>query len=435
MKRKFSLNALLHNERVMLIVSIVAAVAVWALISFGPGNIQERTVTVTQKIDLTGTIAGYNDLRVIGEDTFTVSVTVKGARSVIFNLGTDDIAISPALSDIQGVGTSQVALSATKVKAGDYSIVSVSPSRITLNCDYWVSKPVPLTTDVSSISVNDEDTQQIGDLRISSQIVNNGVVQLEGPQTVVSRVESIVAKTGETAVIDKTTRFAATLNAFDADGKPVDIADCEVTGANADNTLDITVPVWVQKKVALTYRLLNKPEGLAEKGLVKLEPSTVTLVGEADVLEATAATVANLGTINFDQLTPEQANMTLTLNVPGDIKVVEGNTVSVKLAIGNYTKKTLSYTVDGSDDVKVINLPNGKVLTPTGNQKISNIVLCGSKASLNRITAKDLVVTVDASSSTGTGSVRYAVRITVPKYKDVWVYYGTDNYYLFGQLK
>lgn len=432
MKRKFSLNALLHNERVMLIVSLVAAIAVWALISFGPGNIQERTVTVTQTIDLTGTIAGYNDLRVIGEDTFTVSVTVKGARSVIFNLGADDISISPYLSDIQGVGTSQVALSATKVKAGDYSIVSVSPSRITLNCDYWVSKNVPLTTDVSSISVKDESTQQIGDLRINSQVVNNGTVQLEGPQTVVSRVESIIAKTDETAVIDKTARFKAVLNAFDADGKAVDISDCEVAGADVGNTLEITVPVWVQKKVELTYRLLNKPEGLSEKGLVKLEPSTVTLVGEADVLETAAETVANLGTINFDQLTPDQADMTLTLNVPGDVRVVEGNSVSVKLAIANYTKKTLSYTVNSVKDVKVINQPAGQ-LSLSGT--ISNIVLYGSKASLNRIAATDLVVTVDASGGTGTGSVRYAVRITVPKYKDVWVYYGTDNYYLFGQLK
>ncbi len=431
MKRKFSLNALLHNERVMLIVSLVAAIGLWALISFGPGNIQERTVTVTQKIDLAGTIAGYNDLRVIGEDTFEVRVTVKGARSVIFNLSTDDLAISPSLSDIQGVGKSQVALSATKIKAGDYSIVAVSPSSITLNCDYWVSKPLPLTTDVSSISLKNEGQQQIGDLRFDAAIVNNGQVHLEGPQTVVNRVESILAKTEETVTIDKTTRFTADLIAFDAEGKEVDIRNCRVTGANADNTLDITVPVWVQKKVELTYQLLNKPEGLSDKGLVTLSPSTVTLVGEEAALEASAATIANIGSINFDQLKPSESEKVVNLNVTGDIKVMEGNTVTVKLAIDKFTTKTLSYTVDSLDDVTVINEPNGKTFALTGPQKISNIVVCGNKAVLNRITAKDLKVTVNAAGTTG----RYEVRITVPSQKGVWVYCGNENYSLFGQLK
>lgn len=431
MKRKFSLNALLHNERVMLIVSLIAAIGLWALISFGPGNIQERTITVTQKIDLAGTIAGYNDLRVIGEDTFEVRVTVKGARSVIFNLNADDLSISPSLSDIQGVGTSRVALSATKVKAGDYNIIAVSPSSITLNCDYWVSKPLPLSTDVNSISPK-EDTQRIGELRIDSDVVSSdGQVHLEGPQTVVNRVVSILAKTEETVTIDKTTSFTAKLIAYDADGKEVDIRNCRVTGANADNTLDITVPVWVQKKVELTYHLLNKPEGLSDKGLVTLNPSSVTLVGEPAALDAAAATIANIGSINFDQLKPSESEKVINLNVTGDIKVMEGNTVTVQLAIGNYTTKTLSYSVNSLADISVINEPNGKTFALTDPQKISDIVLCGSKADLNHITAKDLKVTVNAAGTTG----RYEVRITVPSQKGVWVYYGNKNYSLFGQLK
>lgn len=437
MKRKFSLNALLHNERVMLIVSIVLAIMLWALVSFGPGNIQQRTITVTQKVDLAGTIAGYNDLRVIGEDTFTVSVTVEGARSVIFNLNPEDINIRPSFSDIQGAGVSEVALTATKVKAGAYTINAVSPATISLDCDYWTTASVPLATDITTVSVKDQKVQQIGDLRIESSEITGGTIRVEGPQTVVKRIASVVAKIEEGGVIKTTTRFTARLEALDADGNVVETTHCRFTGATVDNTLDITVPVWVQKPVELSYTLRNKPEGLAQNNLVTLTPSNITLVGEAAALEAAAGTIGNLGVINFDQLTPEDAVTTVTLNVPNGIKVLEGNTVSVQLAIDEYTTKTLSYAVDGLDDVTVENLPSGKTIT-LQSQMLSDIVLCGPAATLRRITAKDLVVTLDAASNTDSGSVRYAVRITVPKYNNVWVYYGKGDasaYRLYGTLE
>ncbi|MBQ9964516.1 MAG: hypothetical protein IJP14_05285 [Clostridia bacterium] len=437
MKKKFSLNAFLHNDRLLMLFSAIAAIVIWALVSFGPGNTQSRTISVTQTIDLTGTIAGYNDLRVIGEDTFTVSVTVEGARSVIFNLSAQDIDIRPSLSDIQGAGVSEVSLTATKVKSGAYTITSISPSVISLNCDYWLTTSVPLTVDVSKVAVKDEKAQQIGDVRIDSSEIANGTIQMEGPQTTVKRITSVVATVDEGGTIDATTRYSAKLIAYDAEEKEVDLSNCRFTGASADNTLDITVPIWVQKKVPLSYTLLNKPEGIAENGLITLTPSEITLVGEAQALEAAATTIGNLGTIDFDQLLPENAEATRTLNIPSDIRVLEGDTVSLRLAIGNYTTKTLSYPVKDLSDVTVINLPEGKNLK-LQSQQLSNIVLCGPRAVLNRIKASDLKVTLDAASNNGTGSVRYTVRITVPSQNTVWVYYGDGEasaYRLYGTLE
>ncbi len=437
MKTKFSLNALLHNERALLIISIIGAVLIWALVSFGPGNIQERTITITETIDLTDTIAGYNDLRVIGEDTFNVRVTVEGARSVIFNLNPEDIDIRPAFSEIQGAGVSEVSLTATKAKTGSYTITAVSPATISLNCDYWITATVPLTTDITTVSVKDEKAQQIGDLRLEATEITGGTIQVEGPQAAVKRIASVVAEIEEGGVIETTTRFTAALKALDADGNEVETANCRFTGATADNKLDITVPVWVQKSVALSYELRNRPEGIPQNGLVKLTPSTITLVGEAAALEAAATTIGNLGIIDFDRLTPADAETEFSLNVPTGIKVLEGNTVSVQLGIDNYTSKTLSYAVNGLDDVTVENLPAGKMIT-LQSQVLSDIVLCGNTATLRRITDKDLKLTLDASGNAATGSVRYTVRITVPKYDNVWVYYGKDDvsaYRLYGTVE
>lgn len=436
MKRKFSLNELLHRDRAMMGFSLILAVVIWALVSFGPGNVETRTVTATVKVDLTGTSAGYNDLRVIGQDTFDVKVEVEGTRAVIFNLDSDDFNINPSLTDILGPGKSEVSLNVSGKETG-YTIRSVSPASVTVTCDYWMSTSFTVTPDVKKLAVKDEKAQQLGDILLDSAALPDGRVQVEGPQSVIQQIQSVVARVDETHVLDKTTRFEAQLVALDAKGLDVDITDCRFTDLQGD-TVMMTVPVWVQRKVDLTYALENVPSGLSQNGLVTLSHNTITLVGEEDVLAAAAPTIGNLGTFDFDHIRPDEAEFTVTLAVPSSVTVIEGNTVTVSLAIDKYTTRTLSRTVNGIDDVTVVNPPEGKTVALSQGQKLSDIVLCGNAATLRRITANDLQLTLDASSSTGSGTVRYTVRIDIPRYPNVWVYYGKDEtagYKLHGTLE
>ncbi len=439
MKGKFSLNALLHNDRLMIICSAIIAVLVWALVTFGPGNIQQSKVLVPLKVDLAGTIVGQNGLRVVGEDEFTIEVSVEGARSTVFKLTEEDFDIRPSLADIQGVGKSEVSLTATKSgKTSGFTINSISPSKITLECDYWTMSSFMVTADVSSVKLKDEKIQQIGDLSIDSPAIQDGTVKIEGPQAVITRIATVTAKVADGGVIEKTTRFPATLQALDSDGNEVSLEKCHVLQSNSeDNTVEVTVPVWVQQKVPLTYTLANRPAAVPEAGLVTLTPPEITLVGEAEALSTAASTIGNLGTVNFDRLKPEDSEITFSLNIPTGIRVLEGNTVTLALNLKKYTTKTISRQVKGLEDVKVENIPAGKTIT-LNNQVLSNIVLCGPQAALAKITPNDLTLTLDASSNTGTGSVRYLVRITVPKYQNVWVYYGkedADMYRLYGTLE
>lgn len=438
MKRKISLNALLHNDRLMIICSAIAAVFVWALVTFGPGNVQQRTVSVPLKVDLAGTIVGQNGLRVVGEDTFMIDVSVEGTRSTVFKLTEEDFDIRPSLAEIQGVGRSEVSLTATKSgKTSGFTINSISPSKITLDCDYWIMSSFVVTPDVNSVKLKDEKVQQFGDLSIDSPAVQEGMVKIEGPQAVITKIATVTAKVEDKATIEKTTRFSAELQALDAAGNAVSLENCHVLQLGNDNRVEVTVPVWVQQKVPLTYTLANRPEAVPLAGLATISPSEITLVGEAEALSAAASTIGNLGTVNFDRLKPEDSEITFSLNIPTGIRVLEGNTVTLTLDLKKYTTKTISRSVKGLEDVKVENLPAGKTIS-LNNQVLSNIVLCGPAAALKKITPNDLALTLDASSNTGVGSVRYLVRITLPEYQNVWVYYGkedADMYRLYGTLE
>lgn len=438
--KKFSLNTLLHKDRAMIVFSLVVAVAVWSIISFGPGNVQQRTVTTTVKIDLTDTSAEYDNLRVIGEDTFTVNITVEGTRSVIYALTSENLEIKPDLSDIQGPGRSYVSLNVSKAgRYTDYTINSVTPATVTVECEKWTNDFYPVEFSDSdkallNITVADNSMQFLPQnaITLDPDVVKDGRVQIEGPQTVTSQIKSIRVVLDGEHILSKTTVLKARLVAYNESDQPVDLSGCEIVGSS-DGTVAMTVPVRSIKMVNLTYTLANVPSGRKTDGLVTLlnpvdrTPLTqLTLVGGSDALAAIGDTV-DLGVIDFDYIQPDGAEFTRELILPDGVEPMSGSSeVLISLAIDNCKTKKLSYTVDSISDVVVTGLPEGRVARLYGGQKqiLTNIVLCGDAWILNRITADDLVLTVDLTNAFGYAQPE--VRITVPSYPSVWVYYGEE---------
>lgn len=429
MKSKFSFSKLLHNDRIVFIASLIIAFVVWGIISFGPGNVQTRTITATVKIDLTDTSAGYNDLRVLGNGEFTVNVVVEGSRSVIYGLSGADIEVRPTLTDIQGPGKSEVSLTVNKGgKSTGYSVKSVTPSTVTVECDYWTSVPFDVKLDDASLSL----VTVSGEGYIpknSAETVER--VTIVGPRAVLKQIDHVVPRVERPQTISATTRLDARLLALDSRGDEVDITMCEFADMAGD-TVSITVPVWTERKVDLTHTLLNVPSGLNRDTLVTISnslsdsASSITLAGEADALELVNAAIGNLGEFDFDHLLPDKATFTKELAVPSGVTVVEGNTVTLKLNLDKFIEKKYTLQVRGIEDVVVKGLPADKKLAVQEQQvKFS---LCGDRKLLDKIKADDLVIEVDASTTNELGSVRYDVRVVLPEeYSSVWVYYGVDD--------
>ncbi len=439
--KKFSLNALLHKDRVMIVFSIVVAVIVWAFISFGPANVQQRTITTTVKVDLTGTSAEYENLRIVGEDTFTVSITVEGTRSVIYGLDAEDLEIRPDISDIQDRGNSTVSLSISKgSQYADYQIVSFSPSVVTVECEKWTNNFYPVAfsdEDKMQLDVSpaDESVQYLPKkaILLDTAVVKDGRVQIEGPQAVTEQIDKVRVELDRSYVLDKTTQLKARLVAYNESNQVIDLTGCSIVGST-DGTVTMTVPVRATKQVALTYTLANLPSGIRAEGLVKLynlvDPNPITsltLIGESDALAALGDTL-DLGVIDFDYMNPANAEITRELLLPDGVEPVTGsNEILISLSIDSYRTKELRYTVDSIADLKVIGLQDGQVamLYEDQTQILTGITLCGDSRTLSRIKVEDLVLTVDLTGASG--YTLPEVRITVPAYPSVWVYYGEES--------
>ena len=103
MKKGFSVRKLMHNDRLMMVFSLLIAIVVWAAVVYGPSNVETRTLSLSVTIDLKNTYAETNDIRVVGTNTFTVELQVQGARSVNGSLDATDIRVSPDVQALQAI--------------------------------------------------------------------------------------------------------------------------------------------------------------------------------------------------------------------------------------------------------------------------------------------------------------------------------------------
>lgn len=429
MKKGFSVRKLMHNDRLMMVFSLLIAIVVWAAVVYGPSNVETRTLSLSVTIDLKNTYAETNDIRVVGTNTFTVEVQVQGARSVIGSLDATDIRVSPdvqALQAIQGAGKVELALVPRQnSRVTDYTFLSVSPATVTVECDYWVRSAFPLTGDISAVQVVKQDPPlELGAPHIDTTALKDGAVTLEGPKSIVGRVRSVVARVVTETPISSDQMYSAPLLAFDEKGDAVDVTGCTFVGLPSGN-INITVPVLRQQAVDLSYTLQNAPASAVPN--VQLSHKQITLIGSKTALEQIGQTVANLGVINFDTLRAEKNTVTFPLTVSGAVRIephIEYVTATVDLS--QYTERT--FAVPTANTKFIGTVPAGLTIDAF---QLSGVVVCGPEAVLEQLRGEDLQLQLNTASLTAKAAqVPVRVQLTGDAADSCWVYYGNNGYSL-----
>lgn len=427
MKQKWSFRTLLHNNRLMMIVSLVLAVAIWASVAYGPANIKERALKISVDLDLSGTYAETIGLSLLDETSYEVTVNVKGKWSVISSLSPNDINVRADYRELTQSGAQNVSfIAAYNSEVTDFDIVSVSPASIKVNVDYWeTGLTYKVTPDVSNVMVTDPQYLR-GDAVIDPALLPEGTVTLEGPRAVTSRIKSFVARIEEKKEITDVTVLPARLIALDSDGKEVDISACKFKGLTSD-TVNVTVPVWESQTVEFTYTVNHLPALFdSVQDVLTVSPPSVVLVGPKGELADVALAMKDLGTFDFDNLLPEDEEMKLPLNIPSGCTVLDNvQEVTLSWDIGSLKTRTEDVAI-GPDSGNVVfeNLPAG-MTAAAQQQTLTGITLVGKNYTLRNIALKDLVVTVDMSSAT-LGAGRYEARVSVKNQSKVWTYYGEE---------
>ncbi len=426
MNKRFSLNRLLRNDKLMMIVSFLLAILVWALVVFGPSNKEEQVITgVPISITLNDYASETLKLRIVDGAEKTATVTVQGLRSVIGRLTPADLTVTADTGNIIKEGTYTLQLRAQA--AGDYTIRNVvgddgTSDTVTVTCDVWREVSYPIDVEMKNLSVADKKTQQFGTPSITSDAVTDGAIVLTGAKTDMDRVSKVVAVIDDTATISEATVYTARLEARDADGKVIE--SLSYKGAE-DGKVSVTVPIMVYRKIDLSPSLLHAPAAYTDRtNLISVSPRSVEVWGVPSEIDDYVASVQNAVRLDFDHLNPGNLTQNISLQPADGIRPVNGNElIQLKVGLTGITSKTLSDVDLTQDDLAVSNCPEGYTVE-LKQSKLKDIVVCGTSTALRRVSADNIGISVELGESVTVGQQTVKARIVVKGQDGVWTYYG-----------
>ncbi len=429
MKKRFSLSRLMHNDKLMMVVSLLLAILIWALVAFGPGNSQEHVLTgVPVSITLSEYASQTLNLRLVSGGDSTATVTVYGLRSVVSRLSAADVTVTADTSSVVAAGTYTLPLKA--VSNGDYTIEGVVGEdgvgdTVTVTFDVWREADFPIEVEMPNLSLADEKIFRFGTPKYSGDVVKDGKITVTGPRTAITRITTVKAVVEETAVVSETAAYEGRLEARDAQGAVVE----GVSFKNAaESKVSVTLPIMVFRKIDLTPSIEHIPAGYANRNnLLTVNPSSVEVWGVPAELEEYEASVQAMTKWDFDSLTPDDLTTAITLEATDGIRPVNGSeTVQMKLNLSGISSRV----VDGNlneGSLTALNCPEGYRVV-LQQSKLTDITICGPSRSVNRIKPEDIRLVWDMGNSAIAGQQMVKVRVEVAGRDDVWVYYGEDSH-------
>lgn len=422
MKQRFSLNRILHNDKLMMAFSVLLAFILWWSVAYGASNYQEREITgVPISITLNDYASETLQLRVVDGAQATATVKVSGVRAVIDRITAQDITVTADTGNVIKEGTYVLQLRA--VPNGDFSIVSIvgkdgTTGTTTITCDVWSEQNIPVTVEMPHLTVTDSKQYQFGTPSISGAAVTNNTVAVTGPRTDINRIARLVAKISAEQSISETAVFDAELIAYDEHNLPI----TTVSYVNAEDAkLSVTVPVMVYRKVELAPIINNLPEGYKDtQNLVTVSPKEIELWSVPSELDEYLNKIQQLLTVDFYQLTSNDLKREIVLNATQGVRLVNGSeTINLKVNLSNIVTRTIDVPLS-ADHLQLENCPDGMsvVLQQT---RLPSIRICGPSSVVSRIRASDIVLSVDMSGKNA-GQQIVKAHLILPK-DTAWVVY------------
>lgn len=406
-KTKKKLSDIIHNDKLMLIFSFIAAIVIWLGVVI---NVSPETTRTIQNVKVTidNTVPAQFGLEVFGDNEFYVDVTVKGKKYLISSLKAEEISVVAQTNNVDSAGVRTLLLKSEPSFGGsDYTVSAISQKSIDVFFDVpktvqMVIEPELITDDFEIV----EDGFKTGEINLSETAVN-----INGPSTEVNKIVKAVAR----LKLDKS------LSA----NKSADVNVILVDENSKSNfkyvTTDIekvvlTIPVLRVKEVNTTVLFKNAPDEYM------LNPLTYTISPSSDyfnisVDEYDKTTEFSVGTIDFKTISPTNYVFEFfSTDLPVSDESYTESFV-VKLEVSNLSQ---DYFTVSSNKVTVNNPDNLKYKISGLNK---SVVVVGSEKALEKITEDDISVEIDISDINITAGQTTSVPANVTvKSSNCWVY-------------
>ncbi len=409
-KSKFSLRKLIYNDKYLIIFSVLAAIVVWIIASMSLSPETTKTVTVPVTVDFSDSAASQLGIKCYGDETIDVDVTVSCKKYLAKDITYDDLNVTLQTNTVTTKGNHEVPI---KVEASgenaSFTVQSYYPTVYTAYFDVEDEKTMDITLDY-------EDEDFIADGYIMGEpLLSQTTAVVTGPKTYVSQVKSLVSTVSIDDKLRTTQSVDLSVSAVDSSGSTVDYVSID-TGS--DN-LTLTIPVLKETTLDVSVSFTNIPSD------VDISDFTVAYSNEtvdAGVLEDADIEEANIGNIDFSQLTVGENEFSFDVSNFESMVILDNiSEITVTVTVpSDYSSQSVS--VDKSA-VTVTNLPDGYKAV-VNSLSSSAVTVIGDETALS---ADDFGIglVVDLSSYKNNitdGADDYELTASVENSSSCWVY-------------
>ena len=403
-------SRLMKNRKFLIVLSLVLSFVIW----YGFKQYYNPTSTrniknVPISFDISNTAVASNNLEIITADAEDAEVVITGRTANIMKYSASDITLTPSLVDINKAGEYTVALNYTKSSIlSDFDVVSISPKTVTIFVDSVATrtfdKIVPEANGITAPEGSGliKETPYITD-------AGNSTFTVSGAQTKVDKIDKVVLRTDKNKEISATAQFEAKIVLLDKKGKEISKEGLDLSFEKAN----ITVSISKTKEVNVNAVFNNAPEKLFCD--YSLDVSKVTLIGDPKTLDSLQK--ADLVAIDYTTVSTENNEFECQFNLPAGVRVHDGpDKVKVTIDTSKVRYKTVKV-----DNLKVTNV-NSSLGTVELNNAIS-VDVYGDRSDVAKVTAANLVVTVNLSELTKPGqyTVPATIKVGSGDFKTLWV--------------
>jgi len=293
---------MLQNNKINLIISILAAIAIWVYVVVEITPDENRTirnvpVTLTNIDSLE-----ERGLALTGDDDFSVDVVIRGSRSDISQISTDDI---EATANVFGYPEGEHDLRVVVTVPDKVNLVDIRPSMITITIDKYVTASKPIQIKYEGEFANNTEPGFITMVPEEMEVT--------GAESVIDTVSSVVAMINSDDVKDVETTVDARAIPINDAGEPID-------GVNlSQENVSVTLTLTHLKTVGLRVPIEGEAAEGFEVATTKF-PNEITIRGvkaqldNISYIEADAIDISNFS---------ETTEIYLSFNLPNRIKIID----------------------------------------------------------------------------------------------------------------
>ena len=309
-------DKLLNSNKVILIISVLAAIALWMAVVSEQNPMTDTTFKDVKIAQINTKGIEKNELKIISVSSETCDVKVSGRFSEVSSVILSDLSVKADFSSITSKGVYTIPVKAD-VRNNGVEVELVTPDTITVEVDFIHHNDFAVEAEVTGAPARGYN------YKADTCKVTPAKIKIEGPNDRVEKVDRVVIRVDISGANDSVSaQYVPVL--LDKDGKIIKDDNLKLE----HEQIWAYVPIITQKTLPVSISLSNSAEDIS-KFDYEPYPATVTVYGEKATLNKMVDKDGNpvVYTEELSLDNPEQNSAYLGLNLPegvtADIEEVE----------------------------------------------------------------------------------------------------------------